>query len=113
MTGAAEREHWVALERGHKKDEKLEELLNCLSNKAHIAEGLNQSMRNDGILKKAGNQDRSWWPTLQFLAAYSLCGKRWAVAANSLNQRNLKNFIDPLDRFWETVAEAYGAEKGE
>lgn len=113
VTGAAEREHWVALERGHKKDEKLEELLNCLSNKAHIAEGLNQSMRNDGILKKAGNQDRSWWPTLQFLAAYSLCGKRWAVAANSLNQRNLKNFIDPLDRFWETVAEAYGAEKGE
>lgn len=113
VTGAAEREHWVALERGHKKDEKLEELLNCFSNKAHIAEGLNQSMRNDGILKKAGNQDRSWWPTLQFLAAYSLCGKRWAVAANSLNQRSLKNFIDPLDRFWETVAEAYGAEKGE
>lgn len=113
VTGAAEREHWVALERGHQKDAKLEELLDCLSNKAHIAEGLNQSMRNDGILKKAGNKDRSWWPTLQFLAAYSLCGKKWAVATNSLNLKNLKSFIDPLDRFWETVGQAYGAEKGE
>lgn len=110
MTGAAEVEHWVAFERGRKKDEKLEEMLNRLSNKAHIAEGLNQSMRNDGILKKAGNRDGSWWPTLQFLAAYSLCGNRWGVAANPMSKRNLKTFLDPLDRFWETVSEPYRKE---
>lgn len=110
VTGAAEVEHWVAFERGRKKDEKLEEMLNRLSNKAHIAEGLNQSMRNDGILKKAGNRDGSWWPTLQFLAAYSVCGNRWGVVANPMSKRNLRAFLEPLDQFWETVSEPYKTE---
>lgn len=105
VTGASQIEHWAAIERGKEKEQPLIDLFESLSNKAHIAEGLNQSMRNDGILKKAGNRDRTWWPTLQFLAAYSVCGKDWAVAENSLDQTNLKTFIGPLDEFWKTAAE--------
>lgn len=104
VTGASQIEHWVAIERGKEKEQPLIDLFESLSNKAHIAEGLNQSMRNDGILKKAGNRDRTWWPTLQFLAAYSVCGKGWAVAENSLDQTNLGTFIGPLDAFWKTAA---------
>lgn len=104
VTGASQIEHWAAIERGKEKEQPLIELFESLSNKAHIAEGLNQSMRNDGILKKAGNRDRTWWPTLQFLAAYSVCGKGWAVAENSLDQTNLGTFIGPLDAFWKTAA---------
>lgn len=89
------------------------DLFESLSNKAHIAEGLNQSMRNDSILKKAGHRDPSWWPTLQFLAAYSACGRGWAVAENSLDQTNLKAFIEPLNEFWKKVAEAYEVKKGD
>lgn len=104
VTGASQIEHWAAIERGKEKEQTLIDLFESLSNKAHIAEGLNQSMRNDGILKKAGNRDRTWWPTLQFLAAYSICGKGWAVAENSLDQTNLETFIGPLDAFWKTAA---------
>lgn len=104
VTGASQIEHWAAIERGKEKEQPLIDLFESLSNKAHIAEGLNQSMRNDGILKKAGNRDRTWWPTLQFLAAYSVCGKGWAVAENSLDQTNLGTFIGPLDAFWKTAA---------
>lgn len=89
------------------------DLFESLSNKAHIAEGLNQSMRNDSILKKAGHRDPSWWPTLQFLAAYSACGRGWAVAENSLDQTNLKAFIEPLNEFWKKVAEANEVKKGD
>ena len=109
VTGAAQVEHWAAIERGREKEQKMIDLFESLSNKAHIAEGLNQSMRNDSILKKAGHRDPSWWPTLQFLAAYSACGSGWAVAENSLDQTNLEAFIKPLDEFWKTVAEEYKA----
>ena len=109
VTGAAQVEHWAAIERGREKEKEMIDLFESLSNKAHIAEGLNQSMRNDSILKKAGHRDPSWWPTLQFLAAYSACGRGWAVAANSLDQTNLEAFIKPLDEFWKTVAEEYKA----
>lgn len=109
VTGAAQVEHWAAIERGREKEQKMIDLFESLSNKAHIAEGLNQSMRNDSILKKAGHRDPSWWPTLQFLAAYSACGRGWAVAENSLDQTNLEAFIKPLDEFWKTVAEEYKA----
>lgn len=108
-TGATEVEHWAAIERGREKEADMIKLFESLSNKAHIAEGLNQSMRNDSILKKAGHRDPSWWPTLQFLAAYSACGRGWAVAENSLDQTNLEAFIKPLDEFWKTVAEEYKA----
>lgn len=104
-TGATEVEHWAAIERGREREADMIKLFESLSNKAHIAEGLNQSMRNDSILKKAGHRDPSWWPTLQFLAAYSACGRGWAVAENSLDQTNLEAFIGPLDEFWTTVAE--------
>ena len=67
-------------------------------------------MRNDSILKKAGHRDPSWWPTLQFLAAYSVCGRGWAVAENSLDQTNLETFITPLNEFWKTVSAPYKAE---
>lgn len=103
-TGADEVEHWVAIERGRSKEKDLVELYQRLDNKAHIAKGLNQSMRNDGILKKAGHLDQYWWPTLQFLAAYSLCGKKWTVADDSLNKRNLSAFLSPLEIFWQTVS---------
>lgn len=103
-TGADEVEHWVAIERGRSKEKDLVELYQRLDNKAHIANGLNQAMRNDGILKKAGHLDQSWWPTLQFLAAYSLCGKKWAVADDSLKKRNLSAFLSPLEIFWQTVS---------
>lgn len=106
-TGAAEVEHWVALDRGKPIGNAVKEQLEKLSNKAHIANGLNQSMRNDGVLKKAANRERSWWPTLLFLAAYTLCGKDWAVAAAPLEEANLKVFTTPLDCFWETVAKTY------
>lgn len=109
VTGAAQIEHWAAIERGREKEKALTDLFESLSNKAHIAEGLNQSMRNDSILKKAGHRDASWWPTLQFLAAYSACGRGWAVAENSLDQTNLEAFIEPLNEFWKTVAEEYKA----
>lgn len=109
VTGAAQVEHWAAIERGREKEKEMIDLFESLSNKAHIAEGLNQSMRNDSILKKAGHRDPSWWPTLQFLAAYSACGRGWAVAENSLDQTNLEAFIKPLDEFWKTVAEEYKA----
>lgn len=109
VTGAAQVEHWAAIERGREKEQKMIDLFESLSNKAHIAEGLNQSMRNDSILKKAGHRDPSWWPTLLFLAAYSACGRGWAVAENSLDQTNLEAFIKPLDEFWKTVAEEYKA----
>ncbi len=109
VTGAAQIEHWAAIERGREKEKALTDLFESLSNKAHIAEGLNQSMRNDSILKKAGHRDPSWWPTLQFLAAYSACGRGWAVAENSLDQTNLETFITPLNEFWKTVAEEYKA----
>lgn len=109
VTGAAQVEHWAAIERGREKEKEMTDLFESLSNKAHIAEGLNQSMRNDSILKKAGHRDPSWWPTLQFLAAYSACGRGWAVAENSLDQTNLEAFIKPLDEFWKTVAEEYKA----
>lgn len=109
VTGAAQVEHWAAIERGREKEQKMIDLFESLSNKAHIAEGLNQSMRNDSILKKAGHRDPSWWPTLQFLATYSACGRGWAVAENSLDQTNLEAFIKPLDEFWKTVAEEYKA----
>lgn len=109
VTGAAQVEHWAAIERGREKEKEMIDLFESLSNKAHIAEGLNQSMRNDSILKKAGHRDLSWWPTLQFLAAYSACGRGWAVAENSLDQTNLEAFIKPLDEFWKTVAEQYKA----
>lgn len=108
-TGATEVEHWAAIERGREKEADMIKLFESLSNKAHIAEGLNQSMRNDSILKKAGHRDPSWWPTLQFLAAYSACGRGWAVAENSLDQTNLETFITPLNEFWKTVAEEYKA----
>lgn len=110
VTGAAQVEHWAAIERGREKEQKMIDLFESLSNKAHIAEGLNQSMRNDSILKKAGHRDPSWWPTLQFLAAYSACGRGWAVAENSLDQTNLEAFIKPLDEFWKTVSATYKAE---
>ena len=109
-TGAAQVEHWAAIERGREKEKEMIDLFESLSNKAHIAEGLNQSMRNDSILKKAGHRDPSWWPTLQFLAAYSACGRGWAVAENSLDQTNLEAFIKPLDEFWKTVSATYKAE---
>lgn len=109
VTGAAQVEHWAAIERGREKEKEMIDLFESLSNKAHIAEGLNQSMRNDSILKKAGHREPSWWPTLQFLAAYSACGRGWAVAENSLDQTNLEAFIKPLDEFWKTVAEEYKA----
>lgn len=109
VTGAAQVEHWAAIERGREKEKEMTDLFESLSNKAHIAEGLNQSMRNDSILKKAGHRDPSWWPTLQFLAAYSACGRGWAVAENSLDQTNLETFITPLNEFWKTVAEEYKA----
>lgn len=86
VTGAAQVEHWAAIERGREKEKEMIDLFESLSNKAHIAEGLNQSMRNDSILKKAGHRDPSWWPTLQFHAAYSACGRGWAVAENSLRR---------------------------
>ena len=110
VTGAAQVEHWAAIERGREKEKEMIDLFESLSNKAHIAEGLNQSMRNDSILKKAGHRDPSWWPTLQFLAAYSACGRGWAVAENSLDQTNLEAFIKPLDEFWKTVSATYKAE---
>lgn len=113
VTGAAQVEHWAAIERGREKEKEMIDLFESLSNKAHIAEGLNQSMRNDSILKKAGHRDPSWWPTLQFLAAYSACGRGWAVAENSLDQTNLKAFIEPLNEFWKKVAEAYEVKKGD
>ena len=113
VTGAAQVEHWAAIERGREKEKEMTDLFESLSNKAHIAEGLNQSMRNDSILKKAGHRDPSWWPTLQFLAAYSACGRGWAVAENSLDQTNLKAFIEPLNEFWKKVAEAYEVKKGD
>lgn len=113
VTGAAQTEHWAAIERGREKEKEMIDLFESLSNKAHIAEGLNQSMRNDSILKKAGHRDPSWWPTLQFLAAYSACGRGWAVAENSLDQTNLKAFIEPLNEFWKKVAEAYEVKKGD
>lgn len=113
VTGAAQIEHWAAIERGREKEKEMIDLFESLSNKAHIAEGLNQSMRNDSILKKAGHRDPSWWPTLQFLAAYSACGRGWAVAENSLDQTNLKAFIEPLNEFWKKVAEAYEVKKGD
>lgn len=113
VTGAAQVEHWAAIERGRAKEKEMIDLFESLSNKAHIAEGLNQSMRNDSILKKAGHRDPSWWPTLQFLAAYSACGRGWAVAENSLDQTNLKAFIEPLNEFWKKVAEAYEVKKGD
>lgn len=110
VTGAAQVEHWAAIERGREKEKEMIDLFESLSNKAHIAEGLNQSMRNDSILKKAGHRDPSWWPTLQFLAAYSACGRGWAVAENSLDQTNLETFITPLNEFWKTVSAPYKAE---
>lgn len=110
VTGAAQVEHWAAIERGREKEKEMIDLFESLSNKAHIAEGLNQSMRNDSILKKAGHRDPSWWPTLQFLAAYSVCGRGWAVAENSLDQTNLETFITPLNEFWKTVSAPYKAE---
>ena len=110
VTGAAQVEHWAAIERGREKEKGMIDLFESLSNKAHIAEGLNQSMRNDSILKKAGHRDPSWWPTLQFLAAYSACGRGWAVAENSLDQTNLEAFIKPLDEFWKKVSAPYKAE---
>lgn len=110
VTGAAQVEHWAAIERGREKEKEMIDLFESLSNKAHIAEGLNQSMRNDSILKKAGHRDPSWWPTLQFLAAYSAFGRGWAVAENSLDQTNLEAFIKPLDEFWKTVSATYKAE---
>lgn len=110
FTGAAQVEHWAAIERGREKEKDMISLFESLSNKAHIAEGLNQSMRNDSILKKAGHRDPSWWPTLQFLAAYSACGRGWAVAENSLDQTNLEAFIKPLDEFWKTVSAPYKTE---
>lgn len=113
VTGAAQVEHWAAIERGREKEKEMIDLFESLSNKAYIAEGLNQSMRNDSILKKAGHRDPSWWPTLQFLAAYSACGRGWAVAENSLDQTNLKAFIEPLNEFWKKVAEAYEVKKGD
>ncbi len=113
VTGAAQIEHWAAIERGREKEKEMIDLFESLSNKAHIAEGLNQSMRNDSILKKAGHRDPSWWPTLQFLAAYSACGRGWAVAENSLDQTNLKAFIEPLNEFWKKVAEANEVKKGD
>lgn len=110
VTGAAQVEHWAAIERGREKEKEMIDLFESLSNKAHIAEGLNQSMRNDSILKKAGHRDPSWWPTLQFLAAYSVCCRGWAVAENSLDQTNLETFITPLNEFWKTVSAPYKAE---
>lgn len=109
-TGADEVEHWVAIERGRSKEKDLVELYQRLDNKAHIAKGLNQSMRNDGILKKAGHLDQYWWPTLQFLGAYSLCGKKWTVADDSLNKRNLSAFLSPLEIFWQTVSCSFVSE---
>lgn len=109
-TGADEVEHWVALDRGRLKEKDLEELYERLANKAHIASGLNQAMRNDGILKKAGHLDQYWWPTLQFLAAYSICGKKWAVADDSLNKKNLSAFLKPLEIFWQTVSAPFVSE---
>ena len=110
-TGAAEVEHWVPLDRGKKIDDDVKVWLEKLSNKAHIANGINQSMRNDGILKKVASRVHSWWPTLQFLAAYSACGKGWTVAENSPDETNLEEFIKPLDDFWKTVANKYKKEK--
>ena len=49
VTGAAQVEHWAAIERGREKEKEMIDLFESLSNKAHIAEGLNQSMRNDRI----------------------------------------------------------------
>lgn len=108
-TGATEVEHWVALDRGKKLGDDVKKWLESLSNKAHIANGLNQSMRNDGVLKKAASREHSWWPTLQFLAAYTLCGKEWGVAAKPLDVHNLETFLEPLNCFWEKVAEEYKA----
>lgn len=107
-TGAAEVEHFVAFERGKMKESP--ELYESLANKAHIANGLNQSIRNDPILKKAGQLDRSWWPTLQFLAAYAKCGRNWKVAETPLDVDCMRHFVEPLEKFWAFVAGELGVE---
>ena len=107
-TGAAEVEHFVALDRGIRKENT--EPYESLANKAHIANGLNQSIRNDPILKKAGQLDRSWWPTLQFLAAYAKCGRNWKVAETPLDVDCMRHFVEPLEKFWAFVAGELGVE---
>lgn len=61
-------------------------------------------------MKKAGQLDRSWWPTLQFLAAYAMCGKDWEVAKEPLVANNMRLFVEPLEKFWAFVAGELGVE---
>ena len=101
-TGAGEIEHWIAADRG-RASQALRIRLDALSNKAHISNGLNQSLSNDGILRKAAYIDRNWWPTLQFLAAFTVCGMDWAASENPTKLEHIDEFLKPLDAFWQVV----------
>ena len=57
-----------------------------------------------------GQLDRSWWPTLQFLAAYAKCGRDWEVEANASAVDYVRLFVEPLEKFWAFVAGELGVE---
>ncbi len=105
-TNADQIEHWVSIERGKSLEKDIQKRCDLIENKAHIATGTNQSIRDLSIKDKANQLDESWWPTLQFLAAISHEHDGRGIIRSQQNATNVSKFLNAIARFWETSAEA-------
>ena len=107
-TGAEEIEHWISLQRGKPLDPRVQQRCDTTENLAHIANGTNQSLRDNPVLNKAGLISGDWWPTLQFLAAVTLeLSNSSAILRNQTKPRSVNQFLDALKLFWSEVGKSY------
>lgn len=111
-TGAEEIEHWISMQRGKTLRSGVQERCNTTENMAHIANGTNQSLRDNTILNKANQISNDWWPTLQFHAAIVLEHRTAiGVLADQTKLAHVVKFLDGLKLFWSEVGMKY-APKG-
>lgn len=102
-TGASQIEHWVA-----KVDNKS---VYCdeLANKAHIAFGINQSLRDKRIQEKAMRIEEAWWPTLQFMAVITRSQPDATIVAmqsdDDIGTTNITEYLEQFKRFWQSISE--------
>ncbi len=106
-TGADEVEHWVSIERGKALERNVQKRCDQIENKAHIANGTNQSLRDLNIKGKANQIDETWWPTLQFLAAITIEHNGNGIIRDQQKANNVTKFLNAIARFWESSAQSY------
>lgn len=109
-TGAEEIEHWIAMERGNVSNQELAKVKDTPSNWAHIANGLNQSLRDKSIEDKATLIDAHCWPTLKFLAFITLILKSRGVSIDQQDSNKVNTFLSAITEFWTIVSNDISSE---